>query len=350
MAIFIIGAGMTRGCSFVKPEINPCLPPLDLDFFTQLQRVQNGKHQKLIRDVMYDIVKLFGNNFKVSMEMLFTVLENAIKLQTSTKKSFEFTATELQAMRDRLMQAVITVFEDSLTERRSQYASSKVPKNCDYHEKLVKEILKKNDTILSFNYDCTIDYALKKFGDKIWNAEFGYCLNTKRVKTFSGYNHWNGAKPASSHDTIKLLKMHGSLHFKITKKINEKFEVTLKERPYTKQNGNQKFTIIPPEWNKNFDHPIFSEIWKIASEEIFNSETLVFIGYSFPSTDSHTLGLFTTAMKRASIKNLVIVNPDQKARERTRQILIRGLNERTKVISFDYLSHFNSSSRDIWDS
>jgi hypothetical protein len=60
MALFVLGAGATRGASFVDPAQNPCLPPSDLDFYAQLQRIANVKHQKTVRDVIKDTVELFG--------------------------------------------------------------------------------------------------------------------------------------------------------------------------------------------------------------------------------------------------------------------------------------------------
>ena len=68
MALFVLGAGATRGSSFVDPAKNPCLPPLDLDFYAQLQRIANPKHQKAVREVIQDTVDLFGVNFQVTME------------------------------------------------------------------------------------------------------------------------------------------------------------------------------------------------------------------------------------------------------------------------------------------
>ena len=52
MAIFLFGAGATRGASFVNPADNPCLPPLDFDFYAQLQRIANLKHKQTVRDVL----------------------------------------------------------------------------------------------------------------------------------------------------------------------------------------------------------------------------------------------------------------------------------------------------------
>src|SRR4029077_12473226 len=74
MALFILGAGCTRGASFVDASRNPCLPPLDADFYAQLQRIRNRKHKGTITKVIQDTVELFGVNFQVSMESVFTTL------------------------------------------------------------------------------------------------------------------------------------------------------------------------------------------------------------------------------------------------------------------------------------
>ena len=84
MTLFVFGAGATRGASFVNPARDPCLPPLDADFFTHLQRVQNPKHQPLIQEVMHDVVELFGQNFEVTMETVFSTLEHTIRMLSTT--------------------------------------------------------------------------------------------------------------------------------------------------------------------------------------------------------------------------------------------------------------------------
>jgi hypothetical protein len=57
--VYVFGAGATRGASFVRPT-SPCKPPLDADFYTQLQRITNGKHQDLVQAVAADAVSLFN--------------------------------------------------------------------------------------------------------------------------------------------------------------------------------------------------------------------------------------------------------------------------------------------------
>src|SRR5262245_59355008 len=78
MAVIVLGAGATRGASFVAAGSRArrvCLPPLDRDFFTQLQRVAKPLHQDVINTVLRDAVDLFGANFRVTLETMFTTVE-----------------------------------------------------------------------------------------------------------------------------------------------------------------------------------------------------------------------------------------------------------------------------------
>jgi hypothetical protein len=76
MAVFVLGAGATRGASFVDPLENPCLPPLDADFYAQLQRIGHKKHLETVENVISDTIELFGPSFQVTMESVFTTLEH----------------------------------------------------------------------------------------------------------------------------------------------------------------------------------------------------------------------------------------------------------------------------------
>jgi hypothetical protein len=70
--VLLLGAGASRGADFgFRP---PCDPPLNRDFFTQLQRITQ-KHDALVRKVMRDVVELFGPNFTLALEDYFTQLE-----------------------------------------------------------------------------------------------------------------------------------------------------------------------------------------------------------------------------------------------------------------------------------
>lgn len=350
MALFVFGAGATRGASFVNPAEDPCLPPLDGDFFTQLQRVRNPKHRKLIDSVLADVVEIFGSNFETTMETVFTTLEHTRRMIETTGESRHFKSKKLGEVSGRLKQAIAVVLEDSIAERAPDGTSRQNPRVCTFHKKFVAKILRPRDAVISFNYDCVLDYALKAEGNKKWNAKRGYgFLLGSHGASFKGHEQWQPPDPAPEAETVHLYKLHGSLHFYVEEKKAKNAVVTLKQRPYTKQKGAMKFTIIPPEWHKKYDAGFFPKLWKSASDAIYDARDIVVVGYSLPPTDLHSTALFRTGVKPNSLRSLVVVNPDREARKRVRSVLQRGLNPGTRVLSFDRFDHFVAASRELWD-
>lgn len=342
MAVFILGAGATRGASFVDPAVNPCLPPLDADFYNQLQRIRNDKHRDLVENVIKDTVELFGTNFRVTMETAFTLLEQMTRMIATTGETRDFKRKDLEEKKNRLIQAIAAVFEESMCQQQAANKQTRKTRDCQYHKALVEK-LNKGDSIITFNYDCLIDEALKRHGSGKWNPRYGYGFKLGgRGKNLSGDDKWRPSKVAPKDDTVKLYKLHGSLHFIVS---GEK--VTLKQRPYTKQHGKLRFTVIPPESSKRYDEGVFAHLWKQAGQAIHGAETLVVIGYSIPVADSHANALLRVSVKREAIKSLVIVNPDREARYRTREILKRGLSKESRVLVFDTLKEFASVDREL---
>lgn len=352
MAVFVFGAGATRGCHFVNSEKDSCLPPTDADFFTQLQRVQNKKHRKDIQAVMADVVELFGTNFSVSMETVFTTIEHAIRMVAMMGDNRHFNKKELEAKRERLKQAIAFVFEDSLTSRKDDGSSSLKPHPCKHHQRFVEKILGKRDILVGFNYDCVLDYALKDHGRGKWNAHFGYGFNLgshgHKLKGDSVWQPKLKGRPVTKKGSVRYLKLHGSLHFDFDPE-DETSIIKLKARPYTKQGGDMHFAIIPPEWNKTFDKGHFASLWKKAAAAISDTRELIIIGYSMPATDLHASSLFRTSISRSKkLRALVVVNPDKEARKRVRTVVQAGLDLQTKVLSFDSFAEFVNTPRGVW--
>ncbi|MEX2227563.1 MAG: SIR2 family protein [Dehalococcoidia bacterium] len=343
MAVIVLGAGATRGASFVDPTVNPCLPPLDADFHTQLQRIHDPKHKRIIDGVIKDTVELFGTNFRTTMETMFTTLEHSERMLKTTGEKRDFKTADFKEKRVRLQQAIASVFEESICRGNQK------PLACDYHDALVAK-LRVGDSVVSFNYDCLIDDALKRHGDGKWNAHYGYGfeLSPGGGGNLRGDHHWSPDRIATRVDTVTLLKLHGSLHFIVDDEATPA-NVRLKERPYTRQRGNLRFTIIPPESQKRFDEGVFARLWKLAGRELYSSRSIVVIGYSFPATDLHSTALFRTNTKGGNLRALTIVNPDPEARRRTRDVLQRGIGPQTRVVVFNSLRDFTAADRKVWD-
>ncbi|MEQ9095370.1 MAG: hypothetical protein RIE32_03815 [Phycisphaerales bacterium] len=351
MAVIVLGAGATRGCSFADSNKHACLPPLDTDFFLQLQRITNPKHQKLITSVNADVVELFGHNHSATMETVFATLEHTIKMLTTTGKGARaFKLDELKEKRNRLVQAIAASLEDSLTWNTDGH-SSQESNDCSHHAMLVAKSMLKQDTVISFNYDCLLDFALKRYGDGKWNAHYGYGLNLgPRGSAITGDEYWQPTTRADEADTIKVYKLHGSLHFQLVEGRGRKSrsKMNLKQRPYTRQAGeNMRFTILPPESQKAYDTGVFRGLWQGAAHALNKAEQIVLIGYSLPVTDMHATALFRTSVSK-KLKSLVVVNPDRTARRRCREVFKRSMQPSTRVVSFDYLSEFVAADPRIW--
>jgi len=345
--VVVLGAGATRACSFVNPKKSSCLPPLDGDFFTQLQRVPDPKHRDHIGVVMADVMQLFGSNFSVTLETAFATVEHTLRMLATTGARREFEKQDLQQKRDRLLAAIAIAMEASLTERGSGGGSTRTPRPCAHHETLVEKVLQQGDHVISFNYECVLDYALKAKGDGKWNARYGYGFNLgPRGVNLRGDDAWQPSMPASKSDTIQVHKLHGSLHFQFAGP--EARQIALKQRPYTKQNGTPRFSIIPPESNKAYDRGIFAQLWKNAALALGRARHVVVIGYSFPATDLHTGALFRTSIKEGALQSVVVVNPDRAARARARDLLQRGMHPGTRVLSFDSVGEFLATDPSVW--
>ena len=73
--VIVLGAGASRAAAAANDMSFPCQPPLNADFFTQLQRIVDPKHKKVIEKCLSDVVEIFGSNFKLTLEDYFTQLE-----------------------------------------------------------------------------------------------------------------------------------------------------------------------------------------------------------------------------------------------------------------------------------
>src|SRR5690242_6265880 len=72
----LLGAGATRGAAFIEKDGFPLpFPPLDADFFTQVQRLSVPEHREIARQLLRFTVDEFGVGFTLTMEKFFTQVE-----------------------------------------------------------------------------------------------------------------------------------------------------------------------------------------------------------------------------------------------------------------------------------
>lgn len=348
--VFILGAGATRGCSFVNEMKSQghCLPPLDSDFFTQLQRVSNASHSARINRLIPGIVDWFGSNYSLGMEQVFIHLEHAEKMLKHLGKEVGQDHGKVMKLKKDLEQSIAIVLGESLTKVKTGGGGSYELLECAWHDIMVEQLARQRDAFISFNYDCVLDDSLRRKGAGKWNAHYGYCFKLRsKGKGLSGHEYWTPAgKVVDQCETIHVHKVHGSLHFK-----EDRNGAVLKQRPYGNPraaSGDMHFSIIPPESSKAYNEGRFGTTMQQAHRSLREATRLVVIGYSLPPSDQHAEALFRFGLKQKSLQSLVVVNPDSVVRKKIRGSLQRSIKSSTRVLSFDFLEELVQADPRIW--
>jgi len=226
-------------------------------------------------------------------------------------------------------------------------------------------IYKERPTILTLNYDCIIEAAINTASGLNANIPLSLFTIDKGVKDDEvPYSHFNWNRPLAygfrfdyielqrpgvskyvdgnqfyAHPTNKLyswkiLKLHGSLnwfHYLPMRKYpySNSGEQNLSEEKLKEVllvNGHWWLTqppdlngwildplIITPVLYKDqyYQNQPFPYIWRQAYNELSACKRLVIIGYSFPPTDFSVRKLLLESFCENTLKELVIVNPDE---------------------------------------
>jgi NAD-dependent SIR2 family protein deacetylase len=165
-------------------------------------------------------------------------------------------------------------------------------------------------SIITFNYDTALDYALKCICRKV-----DYCTSA----------------PGQG---IEVMKLHGSLNWSKCEHCGEiiplgvegprvgidqqtvAIEVTSNFDPNRKHCVDKRCApepvIVPPTWNKGTFHRALTVVWRRAAQRLAEAENLIVIGYSLPAADAffrYLYGLGTISPAR--IKHFWVFDPDQ---------------------------------------
>lgn len=317
--LVVLGAGASRGASFVK-DPTAVLPPLDLDFFQQLTRMNHDESWKLLEFIRRE----YGHEIGLSMEQFFSEADYTDRFHHDLNVDPGPYVKRYRSALNNFLSVLPAMLNLTTSEP------------CDYHHQLAKSLYAK-DCIISFNYDCIIDRALRDKANSRWDPDkngYGFTVS-------SGADSWkkhNAGRPVDT--SIRLLKMHGSLNWR--HKSSERVELVQN----TSTVKTLEKSIIPPTWFKNFTDFPFGEVWKAARKEVRTSRIMVVIGYSVPETDLFSKSLFKVEAgskeKRERLDLLVLVNPDKDARKRFLELVRDGLESSTRILEYKNFEELNS--------
>lgn len=338
----ILGAGATRGNSMHRDPDWP-LPPLNTDFFTQIQRIKNDKHQAYVSQLIRSCHKSFGTGWSLTMEDYFNHIwygpyfgarrdTGSFRIPRMKKGNLVFTRRTIPYIL-LFKQVLLAVLEESLFGLHSQDCMSKT---CSYHDALAAHA-EPQDSFISFNYDCVIDSSLTK-NCEFWNPTKSYgmdCQNDDGLKFWAGRN-----SDLRNNKLVFLYKLHGSINWR--KEATD--EVHLLQRPYTRQAGNRNFYIVPPSFGKEFHvRRVLWKIWRSASYRLATSDSVIVLGYSMPASDTMAIELFRSRMNHENsetpsphpLRYLIIADPSRSIRHHVINIFKKSIGENTRVLVFD---------------
>lgn len=212
---------------------------------------------------------------------------------------------------------------------------------CEHHHWLVDQ-LEVGDTIISFNYDCLIDFSLKSRGGQAkWNPSNGYGVPATAAEGATFW--WTGDAPFESAKSIRCLKLHGSLNWDTD---SSKRTLKLLAYPY-ETSGTQR--IIPPIWDKRTKDWPFNAVWDLARDAISDAMAIVFIGYSMPATDVSSQVLFRAGRQgKPLLQSVCVVNPDVGAAERVANVLREAISIRTATPRFNSWDELREAPSAVW--
>jgi hypothetical protein len=270
--VYVIGAGFSAGLGY------PLTKSLLIDVWDRLNESTEERLRKIIafHHPAFDLRR--KTSFPDIEQLLTEIAVNLELFEASRPAEGNFTKRDLQESREELLFTIAQWFHQLYKNTRT----------ARWLPRIVERLRGENAAIVSFNWDLVLDQQL-----------FGSDLNSQSYGLVSNF----GTGPV-------LLKPHGSLNWydstQIQKVMAEKhttifpakdhhpsIEAFLPPREIKSKSG-KRYTplIVPPTYLKDFQQPIFRQLWNSCTDALSTPKKLIFFGYSLPAADLHAQFIF----------------------------------------------------------
>lgn len=310
--VYVIGAGFSSGLGYplTRSLLVGTWDLLEIQAREQLSRIIQFHHPSFSPD--------HKTTFPEVEQLLTEMAVNIDMFDASRPTEGKLKKKDLEDSRTNLLYTIAKWFHE-LYQTATQ---------APWLQKFVGRIQKENAAIISFNWDLVLDGLL--FGDSLGAASYGL-------------------GKLSSPGPV-LLKPHGSLNWYEKAHVkpvpNEKFvEIFPRKNPYqpivaflpprgiiSKVGRHYTPLIVPPAYLKDFNRPIFQELWRRCTDVLSTPRRLIFLGYSLPRADLQSQFILRCGFhnqnegrlrkdargrhSRTGLAEVTIVNPDQEAARR----------------------------------
>jgi hypothetical protein len=309
--VFLLGAGVSAsvGIAVARDILRASI--------VQLEATDSRKAQ-LVQKLLLYLYPGFDEELRnyPNIEDFLNLLEMAKKF--NTEEFIESTSWS----RERLEQ-VGRVTVKAVTEYIWECMKSKAQGDID---EFVKLKMRPRDTIITFNWDLTVERALENYSS---DASFLYTYSRERES-----------------DAFSLLKPHGSIDWfqkADIEKLDKKADILSLDSklcvfPYFSRARSPKLldaspVIVPPVASKEFDFAFLKRTWRGVYRAVSDATEVYVIGYSLPKEDQFARLVLRRALRNNQIKtdrgvkgplSLTVVNPDENVGTTFGRLVQRG--------------------------
>ena len=263
--VYVVGAGLSAGLRF--PTVANLLPALW------------GRIEKKLSNDLGDVIRFHHPDFHPSRggtypnieQLLSEMKANAQLFEASRPATGNFTSEDLDDRRLCLLLALAAWFHELQAK-----ALGNVPAWLDM---LVAKIVAQKAQIISFNWDLVLDQLL--FEASLGKSSYGF--EDGRA----------GPRLIKPHGSLNWFERRTGQHLKKTKRFslfgdgsNEVFAFKYFRAPRS-ENRRYMPLIVPPDYLKAFENPIFKRLWQETVSVLSTASEVTFLGYSLPYADFH---------------------------------------------------------------
>ena len=173
-------------------------------------------------------------------------------------------------------------------------------------------------SIVTFNYDHTLDFALRRQGIP-FHYGLGQNGNGMALLKLHGSINWAYCRTCKKVVASELPELFGVYDWDLIRKSGGvHLPLTAgSKHPDCSQNDLEPLPyIVPPTWSKQDGHRALSSVWNRAARELAEAENIIVIGYSCPPSDAFFQYLYALGtVGQRSLDRFWVFDPKPKGSE-----------------------------------
>jgi hypothetical protein len=313
--VYVVGAGFSAGLGF------PLTKSLLIDVWSRLNKESRRQLRRIIEFHHPTFTTERKTTFPDIEQLLTEIAVNLELFDASRPTEGTFKKEDLEGAREDLLSNIAKWFHEIYEDAHA------VP----WLAGIVGRMHSEKAAIVSFNWDLVLDQKL--FEDEVSRASYGLSSKLSTgpllLKPHGSLN-WYEATQIAKVSEEKRVEIFPH------KSAKERIEAFLHPREI-KSKAGRRYTplIVPPTYLKDFNRPVFRQLWNRCTEVLSTPKTLVFLGYSLPAADLHAQYIFRCGfhnqiegrLKKEGGRytptgpaKVIIVNPDQDAARRLESV------------------------------